>query len=229
MTDTRIGGNRTDFPSTKWGLVRLAGRDTGSMDSILRVYWKPLYFFVRQKGFDNEAAKDLVQGFLTLLVSRKAFASADPSRGRFRSLLLASLENFIRDRRKESVRTKRGGGQKPLPLDFAAGEEEFSRGGKSRGSPEYRVGRAWAQSLFAECLSQIQASPVHGTALRLHLAGEGYASIAERTGLSEAAARTAVHRLFGQFREILTRHLLSTAVRESDLAEEIDEFISLLR
>jgi RNA polymerase sigma-70 factor (ECF subfamily) len=208
--------------------VRLAARDSTSMDSIIRVYWKPLYFFVRQKGFDNEAAKDLVQGFLTLLVTRKAFASADPARGRFRSLLLAALENFIKDRRKESGRTKRGGGQKPFSLDFASGEREFV-GGDKRGSPEYRVGRIWAQSLFAECLGQIQASPSHASALRLHLAGEDYASIAQRTGLSEAAARTAVHRLFGQFREILTRHLLSTAVQESDLAEEIEDFISLLR
>jgi DNA-directed RNA polymerase specialized sigma24 family protein len=229
MTDTQIGGNRTDFPSTKWGLVRLAARDTASMDSIIRVYWKPLYFFVRQKGFDNEAAKDLVQGFLTLLVSRKAFASADPARGRFRSLLLASLENFIKDRRKESLRAKRGGGEKPLPLDFAGGEEEYARSSDKRGSPEYLIGRTWAKCLFAECLSQIEANPLHALALKLHLAGEDYASIARRTGLSETAARTAVHRLFGQFRDILTRHLLSIAIKESDLPEEIDEFISLLR
>ncbi|HEV3028116.1 MAG TPA: hypothetical protein VG457_11120 [Planctomycetota bacterium] len=198
------------------------------MDSIIRVYWKPLYFFVRQKGFDNEAAKDLVQGFLTLLVARKAFASADPTRGRFRSLLLAALENFIKDRRKESGRTKRGGGQKPLSLDFAAGEQEYV-GGDRRGSPEYRVDRTWAQCLFAECLAEIVASPSHASALRLHLAGEDYVSIAHRTGLSEAAARTAVHRLFGQFRDILTRHLLSTAIKESDLPGEIEDFISLLR
>jgi len=229
LTDTQIGGSRRDFPSTKWGLVRLAARDTASMDSIIRVYWKPLYFFVRQRGFDNEAAKDLVQGFLTLLVARKAFATADPARGRFRSLLLSSLENFIKDRHKESGRAKRGGGQAPFSLDFADGEREYVGGIDPRQDPEYRIGRAWAQSLFAECLGEIEASPAHASALRLHLAGEGYPSISQRTGLSEAASRTAVHRLLGQFRDILTRHLRSTAVQESDLPKEIEDFIALLR
>lgn len=229
MTDTQIGGDRTSFPSTKWGLVRLAARDSASMDAILRIYWKPLYFFVRQKGYDNESAKDMVQGFLTLLVERKAFVQADPARGRFRTLLLASLDNFIKDHQKGSARAKRGGGKIPVSLDFAQGEREFASGRDPQESPEYRAGRAWAHSLFAECVGEIEASATHALALRLHLAGENYDSIARRTGLSEGASRTVVHRLQGQFREILTRHLLSTAVQESDLPGEIDDFISLLR
>ena len=125
MPDTRIGGELTRFPSTQWGLVRLAARDNASMDSIVRVYWKPLYFFLRQKGFDNEAAKDLVQGFLTIVIERKAFARADPAKGRFRTLLLASLENYVKDCLKQSARAKRGGGRAVLSLDVAEGEREF--------------------------------------------------------------------------------------------------------
>jgi len=229
MPDTWIGGERTRFPSTQWGLVRLAARDTASMDSIVRVYWKPLYFFLRQKGFDNETAKDLVQGFLTIVIERKAFARADPAKGRFRTLLLASLENYVKDILKQSARAKRGGGRAVLSLDFSEGEREFVSDADPRESPEFRADRIWALSLFAECMSRIEASPEHALALRLHLAGEGYAEITRRTGLSEAAARTAVHRLQGRFRELLTGHLASTAVREGDLPAEIDDFIELLR
>jgi RNA polymerase sigma-70 factor (ECF subfamily) len=229
MPDTRTGGEQTRFPSTKWGLVRLAARNTGSMDSIIRVYWKPLYFFVRQKGFDNETAKDLVQGFLTLFIERKAFARADPAKGRFRTLLLSSLENHVKDCLKESTRAKRGGGRTILSLDFEEGEREFAAESDSSESPEYRSGRAWARSLFIECISRIEASPAHALALRLHLAGESYAEILRRTDLTEPAARSAIHRLYGQFREILTRHLASTAVRDEDLPAEIEDFIALLR
>lgn len=229
MSDTQIGGLSTGFPTTKWAVVRLAARDTVSMDSLLRVYWKPLYFFVRQKGYDNEAAKDAVQGFLTLLVERKAFAAADPARGRFRSLLRTSLENFLKDHHKASARGKRGGGRAPLSLDFDAGEREFAAGPERHQDPAYRMDRAWAQSLFAECLGGLQASPEHAAALKLYLAREGYPAIAQRTGLTEAAARTAVHRLLGQLREVLRRHLQSTAVNEGDVEAEIQEFIGLLR
>jgi RNA polymerase sigma-70 factor (ECF subfamily) len=199
------------------------------MDSIIRVYWKPLYFFVRQKGFDNETAKDLVQGFLTLFIERKAFARADPSKGRFRTLLLASLENHVKDCLKESTRAKRGGGRALLSLDFEEGEREFAAEGGRQESPEFRAGRAWARSLFAECIRRLEASPAHVMALRLHLAGESTPEILRRTGLTEPAARSAIHRLYVQFREILTRHLASTAIREEDLPEEIEDFIALLR
>jgi RNA polymerase sigma-70 factor (ECF subfamily) len=229
MSDTELGGERKRFPSTKWGIVRLAARDAASMDSVLRVYWKPLYFFVRQKGFDNETAKDLVQGFLALFIERKAFARADPAKGRFRTLLLASLENHVKDSLKESTRAKRGGGRPLLSLNFDEGEREFVADGDRNESPEFRAGRAWAQSLFAECMNRLEASPPHLLALRLHLAGEGYPEVLRRTGLSESAARSAIHRLYGQFREILTRHLASTAVRADDVPREIEEFISLLR
>jgi RNA polymerase sigma factor (sigma-70 family) len=223
MTDTWIGGPRLDFPSTRWDLVRLAARDRVSMDAVVRVYWKPLYFFARQKGHDNEGAKDLVQGFLALLIARKVFAKADPEKGRFRTLLLAAFENHIKDRAKEAGRAKRGGDARVESLDFHQGEREY------RSVPGDSIDRAWARELFAECVSRLESNPAHALALKLHLAGEGYPEIARRSGLSEQACRSAVSRLKGRFREILYEELRATALRESELAEEVAAFISLIR
>ena len=39
-----------------------------SLESLIRAYWKPVYFFVRRKGHDAEGAKDLVQGFFAALL-----------------------------------------------------------------------------------------------------------------------------------------------------------------
>lgn len=227
MTDTWIGGERKDFPSTRWNLVRLAARDTASMDAIVRVYWKPLYFFARQKGYDNEASKDLVQGFLALLIARKAFAKADPRRGRFRTLLLAALENYMKDRRREGARAKRRDGRLVASLDFLQGERDFLAAAAE--APDARLGRAWAQALFAECVARVEARPAHALALKLHLAGETYAEISARTGLGELACRSAVHRLKDRFRDILAAQLASTAVAPDELPEEIEDFIALLR
>lgn len=225
MSDTWIGGERLDFSATDWTLVRLAARDGVRMDALIRVYWKPLYFFVRRKGFDNESAKDLVQGFLTQLLRRELIAHAEPRKGRFRTLLLAALENYLKDRARDAGRAKRDA--RVASIDFLQGEAEFLSGRFT--PPDAHADQAWAHALFAECLSRLEASPAHELALKLHLAGESHASIAERTGLGDGALRSALHRLKERFREILTRELSSTAPRPDDVPEEIEEFISLLR
>jgi len=229
MAETRFGGGRGDLPSTQWDLVYLAARDATALDSVIRVYWKPLYFFVRQRGYDHETAEDVVQSFLVLLVERKVVARADPGRGRFRSLLLSALENYIRDWSKGRSRQKRGKGRKVLSLDFAEGEKDYELQVATHDRSEVLVDRAWAQALFAECLSQLKGNSVHLEALKLHLAGANYRMISARTGLTEPAARLAVHRLHAEFRELLTRHILQTAVDKGELEAEIRNFISLLR
>ena len=82
VADTEILGDNVRFPKTSWDLVRAATEPKG-MDQLIRLYWKPLYYFVRQKGFDNETSKDMVQGFLADALERGTIAKADPSRGKF--------------------------------------------------------------------------------------------------------------------------------------------------
>lgn len=229
MDDTPGGDGRAEFPSTEWGLLKLASRDTVAMDSVIRVYWKPLYFFARQKGYDGETAKDVVQDFLLKLLERKVVTRADPQRGRFRTLLLAALSNFIKDRKKERSREKRGGGQAVLSLDFAQGEREYALEAAGADPPDLLVDRAWARSLLAECVAELAGKEAHVEALKLHLGGADYATVARATGLTEAAARVAVHRLTPRLREVLVRHLRPTAVGKDELEAEIEEFIRLLR
>ena len=60
--DTQMMGDQIHFPTTSWTLVR-SSRNLKALGSLVSVYWKPLYFFVRQQGFPNETAKDIVQEF----------------------------------------------------------------------------------------------------------------------------------------------------------------------
>ena len=54
------------FETTRWTMVLSAkGGDTSARDALATLcatYWYPLYAFVRRKGYNQEAAQDLVQG-----------------------------------------------------------------------------------------------------------------------------------------------------------------------
>jgi RNA polymerase sigma-70 factor (ECF subfamily) len=226
--DTQMMGDRIHFPPTSWTLVR-SSHNLKALSSLVSVYWKPLYFFVRQQGFPNETAKDIVQEFLKTLMERGSLKRADPARGRFRTFLLASLSNFLKDRAKAESRLKRGGDQTIFSLDFATGENEFTREVASGESPETILNRAWAYSLWRHAIDELKGDPTHLEAFRGYLADECYETICAKTGLSEAAAKTAVHRLKGQLREIVIGHLRETAASEEDLEAELAEFLALLR
>jgi hypothetical protein len=60
------------------------------------------------------------------------------------------------------------------------------------------------------------------------VAGTDYSTISQKTGLSESAAKTAVHRLKGQLRDIIVGHIRDTVSSEADLEAEVAEFMSLL-
>ncbi|HXG61888.1 MAG TPA: sigma-70 family RNA polymerase sigma factor [Planctomycetota bacterium] len=224
---TEILGDDVSFHTTSWTLVRSAG-NLESLDALIRIYWKPLYFFVRQRGYDNETAKDIVQEFLAVLLERNAFAKADPGRGRFRTFLLAALSNFLKDYSKSASRHKRGGGQSILSLDFESGESEYRLEVAAGETPENVLNRAWARNLWRQALSDLKGDPAHLEAFRLYLQDVDYATISARTGLSKSAAKVAVHRLKGQLRDLVTRYIGATASNPEEMRAEITEFLELL-
>lgn len=226
--DTRAMGDQVRFQTTRWNLVQ-AVKDLKALEALIAIYWKPLYFFIRQHGYDNETSKDMVQGFLAKLLERDAFAKADPARGKFRTFLLASLSNYLKDWSKAASREKRGGGQVLLSLDFARGEADYAREVAQGELPEAAMNRAWAKSLWEQALVELEGEPLHLEAFKLYLAGVDYKVIAERVSLSESATKSAVHRLKGRLRDVVVSHIRETVSSEEDLQTEVAEFLSLLR
>ena len=81
---TDMGGTRGAFLTTHWSLIEGvkdgSGRDGALIELLLRTYWKPVYCYLRRKGYGNEQAKDLTQDFflsqlvlLVLLDRRKSW------------------------------------------------------------------------------------------------------------------------------------------------------------
>lgn len=215
------------FEATPWSLVQ-ASKDVIALNELLKAYWKPLYFFVRRSGYDAETARDIVQDFVAMLLQREAISRAEPERGRFRTFLLAALTNFMKDRVKAARREKRGGGRQLLSLDFGTCDEEYAVQVSAGDTPETALNRTWAKSLWEESVAQVKGEPAHLEAFRMHLAHEDYDAIELKTGLSKAAAKSAVHRLNAQLREIVLRRIRETVSDEAELEAEIAQFISLL-
>jgi RNA polymerase sigma-70 factor (ECF subfamily) len=223
--DTDILGPRISFQKTSWDLVR-ASRNSEALDGLIRIYWKPLYFFVRQRGYDNETAKDLVQDFLTAALEHGTLSKADPARGRFRTFLLAALTNFIKDWNRAAARLKRGGGHALLSLDFEGGEQEYSRETATEETPEALFHRAWARGLLAQCISELKGKPAHLRAFELLMGGTPYDAICRETGLNESAAKTAVHRLRQQLRSLLLGYIGKSAGGGDETERVLGEFAS---
>src|SRR5438270_3414213 len=90
------------FATTRWSLV-LSGAKAGTPDEktaaalaeLCQMYWRPIFAYICRRGYSTEDAQDLTQDFFVMIVETNWLQHADPTRGRFRSLLLKSLQNFV--------------------------------------------------------------------------------------------------------------------------------------
>jgi RNA polymerase sigma-70 factor (ECF subfamily) len=91
--------NAGTFSTTHWSVVvEAAGNDPTSsakaLEQLCRVYWYPLYAFVRRRGCTPEEAEDLTQGFFAHLLQKEALKTVSREKGRFRSFLLTAFSNY---------------------------------------------------------------------------------------------------------------------------------------
>jgi DNA-directed RNA polymerase specialized sigma24 family protein len=107
------------FATTHWSVVLAAQGDSlaaqEALEKLCRIYWWPLYGFVRRNGYTPEEAQDLTQGFFALLLERRDLDAVRREKGRLRSYLLTSLKNFLGKARRRELTMKRGEGR-PLAI-----------------------------------------------------------------------------------------------------------------
>jgi RNA polymerase sigma-70 factor (ECF subfamily) len=193
-------------------------------------YWYPLYAYVRQLEGDVHRARDLTQGFFEKVIEKNYIADADPSRGRFRTFLLASLTHFIANDWNKSQAIKRGGDRVHMSLDFDDGERRYARELTDEQTPEKQYERRWALTLLKQVLDRLQAEYLASgkeqtfAELQQYLTPgdtERHAAVGERLGMSESAVKVAVHRLRMLYRERLRLEIAETISDKSDVEDEI--------
>lgn len=231
------------FLTTHWSVVLTAGgKDTtealGALEELCRVYWYPLYAYVRRRGYSPPDAQDLTQEFFARLLERNWVARADQAKGRFRTFLLHALQRFLANEWDKVRALKRGGGQRSVPLQFETGESRYSAEPADLRSPEQVFERRWAVALLAEVMQRLEAEyqkegkADEFAALQVSLVGERerlpYSQLAEQLSQSEGAVRVAVHRMRQRYRELLRAEIAHTVTSAEEVDAEMHHLFKVL-
>jgi RNA polymerase sigma-70 factor (ECF subfamily) len=185
----------------------------------------------------------LTQGFFAQILHRGGFASVTPGRTRFRSYLLGALKHFLADQRKRDQRLKRGGGQRPEPLQAPPAETRETSlaiqvADPTGWPPDSYFDREWALTVMQRALEALHREfAADGradefAALKPWLAGEtptlSQPEAAARLGMSEGAVKVAIHRLRKRFRELVRLELAQTVEDETEVEPELKYFVEVL-
>jgi DNA-directed RNA polymerase specialized sigma24 family protein len=228
--------------STHWSAVLEAGqpgspRAAAAMEELCQTYWYPLYAYVRRRGYEVEAAKDLTQGFFAGMIENHWLKSADPQRGRFRSFLLGAMNHFLAKDWRDAHRLKRGGGKPLVSLDDTA-ERRYVSEAASDLTPEKVYEQRWAWSLFERAVSRLREQYAGTGKTKLYEALKGflvddvadgdYARLAAELDMTPGAVTTAAHRLRDRYRELVREEVAHTVADPAEVEDEIRSLLAAL-
>jgi RNA polymerase sigma-70 factor (ECF subfamily) len=210
------------------------------MGTLCKIYWFPLYAYLRRHGYDNNQAEEYTQAFFAQLLEKHGLRRADPKQGKFRSFLLIALKYFLANERDRARAKKRGGGRKVLSLNVENAENQYSLEPSHELSPEKLFERSWALAVLERTMSQLSAEAVKKNKqnlldhLKVYLIAKKssvpYREVADELGMSEGAVKVAVHRLRRRYRKLLRDEIAQTVSTEDQIDEEIrDLFAALAR
>jgi RNA polymerase sigma-70 factor (ECF subfamily) len=238
-----LGAKSAKFATTRWSLVVAASRGDAvrgrdSLAGLCQAYWFPLYAYVRRRGYSPEDSQDLTQAFFTRLMEKNWVAAADRSKGRFRTFLLSAMKHFLADEWDRARAAKRGGDAVVLPLSFDTAEARYVQEPADPDTPERIYERRWAVAMLDEVLNRLRAEyDAEGktslfAALHPCLVGERttqpYAQLAESLGSSEAAIKSAVHRMRQRYRQLLREEVAGTVDSADDVEDELRHLFAAL-
>ena len=224
------------FHTTRWTQVLQASEPTAEGVDALRdlcaAYYAPVIAFLRRRGNDPEAARELAHAFFAGLLEGGAIGGVNQEQGRFRSYLLGAVKHFLAHRWEAEQRQRRGGGVAPLSLDAALeGTPVREIPDHAQLSPEAAFDRQWAVTVLARAMATLQAEGAASGRSQLFeqahpwLIGEAahgdQGALAESLGLSVGAVKVAVHRLKKRYRELIKAEIARTLRDDTMVAEEM--------
>jgi DNA-directed RNA polymerase specialized sigma24 family protein len=160
QNDKISGKYRRGFPTTRWSLLQKAqpwDEDYGNYvaDNLIQRYWKPVYYFLKQKGYSNENAEDLTQRFLHEVVLGHELAQlADRSKGRFRTFLLTALIRYLTSEHRKEVAKKRFPSGHMLSLESSNIPSHVIMGNAS--TPDEIFEYVWATNLLDQIMATLK-------------------------------------------------------------------------
>jgi DNA-directed RNA polymerase specialized sigma24 family protein len=249
--DTPTRGRKTPyrFVTTRWSAILSCANSEGgeqkvrkALAELCKIYWRPVFAFICHQGHSVPDAQDLTQDFFVMVLKGRLLQHADRNRGRFRSLVLKALQNFLRDAAAKRHALKRGGdvqfvswddwmAEAPSQLSIPAQELESW-------SPERIFDVRWAATVVERALRRLgDECEKRGRrrvfdVLSVCLTGKRedvcYAKFSKTLGLPEAAVKRLVHRLRGRYRALLREEVAQTVEKPDEIDDELRYLCSVL-
>jgi RNA polymerase sigma-70 factor (ECF subfamily) len=236
-------GGSGRFATTDWQLIAaVRGADPPQAQQALAVlcaaYWYPLYAYLRRRGHSADQAQDLTQGFFASLLGRDFLTGIAPEKGKFRSFLLSSLQNYLSHERGRAQARKRGGGHVIFSIDLPQAEGRYAAEPAHTLTAERLFERRWALTLLERVLDGLGAEMVNsgqgllfdrlGPALLAGGDAAPYAAIAAELGMTEGAVKVAAHRLRRRYRDRIRAEVARTVDRAEEVDDEIRDLFAAL-
>ena len=234
------------FPTTTWNMV-LAAKDrqsAGYLDAMNRCiagYWKPVFYFLRSRGYPLERAEDLTQEFFLQFMHREWIRRADPQRGRFRTFLLTILTRFLSDQGQRRAPKQKTFDQRLVSVSALLGDSERTFEPPDNETPEEIFMKQWAKAVIGNVRRRLSFWCDHGknrpdwyeifTAVYFPPAGAPRVTqqaLAQRFRLTRDQVRYALEEVNRQFGELLRAEVADQIDSPAELDAEIGELERLL-
>jgi DNA-directed RNA polymerase specialized sigma24 family protein len=230
------------FKTTRWSIVLSSvdwstGQKTAqaALSQLCQIYWRPIFAFIHRQGFSVPDAQDLTQDFLLLVLEGSLLQRADPNRGRFRSLLLKSLQHFLADVADRKSARKRGGDVQFISWDdwIAEAPSQLSVPSEQAANwtPERTFDIRWAATLAERALRRLSEEcaargrrrvfDIVSSCLTAERADISYSALSARLRVGDPAVKRLVHGMRRRYRTLLREEVAETVERCDDVEEEI--------
>jgi DNA-directed RNA polymerase specialized sigma24 family protein len=243
---TDMGGEGGEFLTTHWSLIedvkKRPDQDAALIGLLLERYWKPVYCYLRRKGYDNEQAKDLTQGFFhEIVLNLNLIQRADQSKGCFRSFLLYALNQYLMNERRRRTAQRNIPKDKIVSLD--AIEPPLLPQSVIESTPDDSYNYAWVSALLDQVLADVkrncreQGMETHWCVFSERVAQPMLNNAAPRSltdicaeyGIeSEKKASNMIVTVKRRFQAALRQYIRSTVASESQMADEVKEIMQFL-
>ena len=237
------------FATTRWSLI-LSGADSkgaeketrAALAELCRIYWRPIFAFISRRGYSAEDAEDLTQDFFVMILEGDWLQHADPSRGRFRSLLLKSLQNFLNDAADKTYARKRGGDVSFVSWDawMAEAPSQLSISTETLNSwPAERLFDVrWAATVVERALRRLREECERKGRLRVFDVLSAYltaerddvssVNLATTLGVPQATVKKLLYHMRQRYRWLLRDEVAHTVENPADVEDELRYLCSAL-
>lgn len=237
-----FGAGNRPFTVTHWSVVTRAAGDSqqarAALETLCSKYWYPIYSYIRGRGSNHHQAEDLTQAFFAHLLGKELISKADRNKGKFRTFLLTTLNNFLANDWGKQMALKRGGGRQIISLDETVAEGRYREEPSAALTPEKLFERRWAFSLLEQALVRLKEEQVNAgkaglfeklePGLTAAFPADWFAECARELEMSENALRVALHRMRRRFGELVREEIAHTAASEADVDDELHHLYAAL-